>query len=248
MAAKFPMGSGLPLRLEIPGAGEIQLFTINTTIVDRVRNAVAYGKVPESDLVRLRQQALDAAKGVRGPILRILATHHPVIYPDRPHPVPQVGMVLQNGREVARALAEQLDSHGHLAHLLLGGHAHQTYPMHDELPPSLRELHQERLEPDQGQLVTGSLLQVVPWIDGKPVIGVPPDTSDHIKRSLRPCQCEVLRFYSNSRQPGTIRMERLLATLPPPVEGMRWREQPGDYAFVRGRREGIAESMLLMIT
>lgn len=166
LPAQWPQG---PLSKQIPGSeSRVLLSGVNSTIDDRWYNSCALGRVgadPAWDAQRVDQmtrlaeqtaQGFNQDPGTRD--FRILAVHHPVHYPP---PRPRLTMHMRNVRHLSGALV-QFDRHmrGKLAHLVLSGHTHHTFPRLGALPAHAAHRHHPPLTIGQLQLIAGSLSQM----------------------------------------------------------------------------------------
>lgn len=146
----------------------LRLNAVNSTLSDRWWNTLALGEVGmdppwatfgNNQLAQLAQQTRKdfRADGVTRDF-RILAVHHPVHYPP-PRPLTQMRML--NDRSVADALIRfDKFGRGKLAHLVLSGHTHQTYPAMGALPIHSKGHKWFPLTEGQLQLIAGSLSQL----------------------------------------------------------------------------------------
>lgn len=192
----------------------VRLSALNSTTGDRIANTLARGIVDTDppwpcpgatsqldSLAAVTQQQFDD-KGTRD--FRILAVHHPVHYPPQR---PAMQMSMKNDSEVAEALA-QFGEHrrGPLAHLILSGHTHETYPAHGYLPPTSTSRQYKPLYEGQIQLVAGSLSQLPRFSTRQKLAAKSGDGRiTHI-----PQQCEILTFFASPRgaRQGQLTMER----------------------------------------
>jgi hypothetical protein len=217
----------------------VKLNGINSTTGDRLANTLARGIVDtdppwpcEDAALQLERLAERTTKqfsdthGVRD--FRILAVHHPVHYPE-PRPFGQ--MTMKNARHVAAELAA-FTSHerGFLAHLLLSGHTHETYPAMGELPPTSTGQQYKPLYEGQLQLIAGSLSQLPRFADMKRYRST-------IGDAYVPQQCQILTFFSSPRSARQQRlwMERRIVG----------RASAGPYKFMRAAdRRGSVETVV----
>ncbi|HJV00087.1 MAG TPA: metallophosphoesterase [Burkholderiaceae bacterium] len=193
----------------IPHAkARLRLSAVNSTIGERWPNTLARGEVgmdPPWNTFgddQLRQLAKQTRKafhpdGVTRDF-RILALHHPVHYPP---PRPTLQMSLRNDGAVADALAEfSMHQRGKLAHLLLSGHTHETYPRLGALPPTSTGQQYAPLYEGQLQLIAGSLSQSSRYTENR----------EKADDEFIPQQFQILTFFSspNSAKRGQLLMER----------------------------------------
>lgn len=190
-------------------SARLRLNAINSTTGDRMANTFARGVVDmdppwpsflgHNQLERLAkqmQQGFPADRATRD--FRILALHHPVHYPP---PRPSRQMSLRNDGEVADALAAfSAKKRGLLAHLVLSGHTHETYPVRGALPPTSTGQRYMPLYEGQLQLIAGSLSQL-------------PRHAERAKfadEDFIPQQCQILSFFTSpaSSRQGRLLMER----------------------------------------
>jgi 3',5'-cyclic AMP phosphodiesterase CpdA len=180
----------LALRIAIPGgAGEVQLYLVDSVIHDRWRNLRALGEVSDLQLKAL-EQLVDSNYTQGKNHFRILGVHHPVHYP---RPRSGVQMCMQNDSEVAKALDTTTVKGAYpLAHLVLSGHTHFLFPPHGKLPAQPQSCLHPDLGTNQCQFVVGTLMQL----------------DRYNKRGKYPHQCEVLRFYYSQIEPSVLSVER----------------------------------------
>lgn len=189
-------------------SARVTLSAVNSTMGERWPNTLARGEVGmdppwntfgDDQLQQLARQTSKQfqADGVTRDF-RILALHHPVHYPP---PRPTLQMSLRNDGEVADALADfSTHQRGKLAHLLLSGHTHETYPRLGALPPTSTGQQYAPLYEGQLQLIAGSLSQLPRYADR--------DLFEDAE--FIPQQCQILTFFSSpaSAQRGQLLMER----------------------------------------
>lgn len=225
------------IQIAIPHCGaKLRLSAINSTTGNRVPNTLARGMVdldPPWAAYVGRHQLTQLAKQTRQALhpdgstrdFRILALHHPVHYPP---PRPSMQMSLRNDREVADALAAfSAHKRGLLAHLVLSGHTHATYPALGALPPTSTGQCYTPLYEGQLQLIAGSLCQQ-------------PRHADRAKladEDFIPQQCQILTFFASpkSSSQGRLLMERRVVG----------RRGAGPYKFLAppGRGRGVESVM-----
>lgn len=183
----------MALKEQIPhGAGEIQLYSADSIILDLWQNTLALGEVADSQLMALKN-LVDANSSVDRRDFRILVVHHPVHYPP---PRPRFQMSMKNDSHVAKILDTSGRNRAYpLVHLVLSGHTHYCYPPHGQLPSEPSLCNHPDLGDAQCQLVVGSLMQL----------------DRQGKRLGWPHQCEVLRFYYSDQEPTVVSVDRLLA-------------------------------------
>jgi Calcineurin-like phosphoesterase len=181
-----------PLSTTIPrGAGQVQLYFVDSIIHDRWKNTMALGEISTNQLSAL-QSLVDQNFDAKRHDFRILAVHHPVHYPP---PRPHNQMAMRNDKNVAAVLDTPSPAGAYpLAHLVLSGHTHYLYPPHGELPRQASLCIHPPLGSDQCQLVVGSLMQL----------------DRYNKRLGWPHQCQILRLYCSKSTPSVISVERLL--------------------------------------
>jgi len=165
---QWPQG---PLSIVIPHtSSRLLLYGVNSAIDDRWFNSFALGAVGSDpnwaragegtdQLEQLaRNVELDFNPDEKTRDFRILAVHHPVHYPP---PRPKYNMSLMNDKAVANALVSfDQKKCGKLAHIVLSGHTHETYPQLGKLPPNSNAKRWLPLTDGQLQLVAGSLAQM----------------------------------------------------------------------------------------
>lgn len=180
-----------PLIARLPDhSGEVQLYGLNTVNPVAWANTWARGAIPREKLKALAQLVRAHAKQGEHQLC-ILVSHHPIRYPD---PRPTYQMVLQNQNRACTFLKKGYGKGGPpLAHLILSGHTHQLSPPMFTLPATMRAYDQLPLGDEQGQLVVGSLSQLDP----------------ERKHGDLAHQCQILRFYYDSSEPGIVLMQRL---------------------------------------
>jgi len=142
--------------------GVLEVHSLNTILHGRIDNSLARGEVKNdrywtnANLPDQLQQL--AAHCNRTPALRVVLTHHPVHRSDR-----SVAS-LKNATDVARALAAPCPSGSGrpLAHIVLSGHTHKTFPKPGDLPTALPAGHapHKPLTDGQAQLTIGTLSQL----------------------------------------------------------------------------------------
>ncbi len=182
-----------PLRTTIPhGAGEVQLYSVDSIIHDQWRNTWALGEISDAQLDALKS-LVDQNYVPSRHDFRILAVHHPVHYPP---PRPRFQMAMRNDRSVAAVLDTPSPAGAYpLAHLVLSGHTHYLYPPHGGLPAQPSLCIHPHLGNDQCQFVVGTLMQL----------------DRYNKRLGWPHQCQILRLYCSKLKPSVLSVERLLA-------------------------------------
>lgn len=146
----------------------IECYGLNTISFGLTDNTRALGRVASADLEFLTekinasdaQHADDRNRGV----YRILATHHPVVYPyggkeswyEKIVPTNK----LANSSDVVDLLRNDTANSPELQpliHLFLSGHTHDAMPG-VKLPDIVSECYQDNLAPSQLQLVSGALM------------------------------------------------------------------------------------------
>ncbi len=179
-----------PLRLDnsrIPNSRiDIQLYGLNTVVHDRFPNSFAQGKIeddrywekhpytpePGRQMTELANRAQANVNGKS--CFRIVATHHPFVFPS---------FARWDTVDNAVDLARQLNANPETPfHLILSGHAHDTFPRHGDLPSSPDAADHRPLGDEQMQLVTGALMPRVPPV---------PDSDEW------PQQAQILRFWTD---------------------------------------------------
>jgi len=201
---------------------KFHLNTIDSTVADRFQNTLARGYV-DLNPARLPNKFSDIDRrmrkyfhpGGRTRDFRVLALHHPVHYPP---PRPTFQMSLRNESAVADALANfTKQNHGKLAHLLLGGHTHETYPSNGALPKNSAGQQYHPLYEGHVQLIAGSLSQLSNELAKEHT----PDAEFY------PQQFQILTFFASPHKPQQLLMERRIVgrtpsgpygILPPPGE------------------------------
>ena len=220
-----------PLKQTIPGSAsgaEVQLWSLNSVIHERLHNSRALGEVQEdrfwetdasgarSPANAIRQLAAKVASGAAGRHFRILATHHPIHYPK---PKPLFTMIMRNDAQVADDLSDAgKPNHVPVAHLILSGHTHELFPPLGKLPDQTSVCYHTPLKHSQCQMIAASLSQ-----------RGPPDAQ-------WPQQCQVLRLYYSPDQPTDVLVERLIGAR---ANGL------GDYGFVELPNGNDAEEILI---
>ncbi|MBA5607920.1 metallophosphoesterase [Duganella sp. FT3S] len=211
-ALRYLLGKSWPdteIHTAIPHANaKLRLYAVNSTIGERWPNTLARGEVgmdppwAKSGMPQLAQLAQRAREGLHQDGVtrdfRILALHHPVHYPP---PRPTLQMSLRNDTAVADTLAQfTVHQRGMLAHLLLSGHTHATYPPHGALPSTSMGQQYPPLYEGQLQLIAGTLSQLPHRADSV--------TFDDV--NFVPHQCQILTFFSspNCARRGQLLMER----------------------------------------
>lgn len=189
-------------------SARLRLYGLNSTIGDRWPNTLARGEVGMDppwanfgvqQLAQLAQRTREDFQqdGVTRDF-RILAVHHPVHYPP---PRPTLQMSMRNDTAVAKALADfSRHQRGKLAHLLLSGHTHETYPRLGALPPTSTGQQYAPLYEGQLQLIAGSLSQSSSHTESR----------EKADDEFIPQQFQILTFFSspNYAQRGQLLMER----------------------------------------
>lgn len=193
---RWPRGA---LSARIPGTkSKLLLYALNSVIDDRWYNTFARGEVAgdpwwaaqDIQAGQLAEFAHDMEKNFHADgktrDFRILAIHHPVHYPP---PRSKWTMSLMNDQAVANALIEfDKKERGKLAHLVLSGHTHETYPGIGKLPGNAVGTVYKPLASGQLQLVAGSLAQAPRDADrASTTVG-----------SFIPHQCQILTFWARS--------------------------------------------------
>lgn len=216
---------------------KLRLNAINSTTGERIPNTLARGVVdvdppwksstPTYQLDELGTRTAQALHpdGVTRDF-RIVAVHHPVHYPP---PRPSMQMSLKNDRDVADAFAAFTSlGRGPLAHLVLSGHTHDTYPPLGALPPLSGGVRHAPLHSGQMQLIAGSLSQLPRYASW----------SHQAAAQQVSQQCQILTFFASpkSSERGQLLMERRVVGrglfgpykfLPPPgppgrIESVLW--------------------------
>jgi 3',5'-cyclic AMP phosphodiesterase CpdA len=225
------------IQIDIPHcSAKLRLNAINSTTGNRIPNTLARGIVdldPPWAAYVGRQQLAQLATRTQQTFhpdgktrdFRILALHHPVHYPP---PRPSMQMSLRNDREVADALAGfSAQKRGLLAHLVLSGHTHATYPALGALPPTSMGQRYVPLYESQLQLIAGSLCQLPRYAD----------RAKFADEDFIPQQCQILTFFASpkSSRQGRLLMERRVVG----------RSGAGPYKFLapRGRASGVESIM-----
>lgn len=208
-------------------SAKLRLSAVNSTMGERWPNTLARGEVgmdPPWNTFgddQLRQLASQTQTqfhqdGVTRDF-RILAVHHPVHYPP---PRPTFQMSLRNDTDVADALADfSRLQRGKLAHLLLSGHTHETYPRLGALPPTSTGQQYAPLYEGQLQLIAGSLSQSSSYTENR----------EKADDEFIPQQFQILTFFSspNYAKRGQLLMERRIVG----------RRSLGPYQFLLPRGE-----------
>jgi len=169
----------------------VQLYGLDSVLHSAWRNSWARGEIEMASIRALAARIDQVSGSSEAHHLRILATHHPVHYPNRPW----YSMAMGNDAEVAGELDN--GSPGGLrplVHLVLSGHTHELFPELGRLPMSARQCEHPDLGIDQCQLIIGSLMQL--------------DKFD--KRQDWPHQCQVLRIYRSASKRAIALIERRL--------------------------------------
>ncbi|MFY9316310.1 MAG: metallophosphoesterase [Burkholderiales bacterium] len=208
-AASWPQG---PLSADIPNASsKLLLYGVNSAIDDRELNSLALGEVERDpswetgdtgtdQMVRLAH-AVEKGFHDDGKTrdFRILAVHHPVHYPDRP----KLWMHMRNDQAVADALIGfDARGRGKLAHLVLSGHTHTTFPALGALPGAAGGTTYWPLSKGQIQLIAGSLTQMP----------LDEDRGKQPADQYVPQQCQILSFLSEPKSASRkLRVERRIA-------------------------------------
>lgn len=225
---QYSVGAPLcPLRVPIPHhGGEVQLYLVDSVVLDRWKNTRALGKVADAQMTALKTLIDNQFTSERHDF-RILAVHHPVHYPP---PRPGGTMVMDNDHEVGATLDSPSAAGAYpLAHLVLSGHTHALFPAHGRLPLQTTLCNHTHLGTSQCQLVVGTLMQL----------------DRHGKRHSWPHQCEVLRFYYSRSESRVLVMDRLLAARQSGIEHRG--SGIGPYKFVPGQTGNIEEQITFAI-
>lgn len=207
------------------GIAEVQLFGLNTVLHNRLPNAFAFGKIehdrywqkqrrptPDEQLNNLVNQIAVASTPAR-PILRLVATHHPVHFPSRR----PWDTVVRKGK-VARELERQGNA-AEIVQVILSGHTHETFPALGQLPRQAPACKHGALGSNQLQLVIGTLSQDDPEQKRDPAN-----------------EAQVLRTWWDERR-GVFVLERILLRRPGPRPGRRsFRYQVRDVFLPSGSR------------
>ena len=156
-----------PMRARIGDTSAyIELYAVDSIGWPGFRNARAVGSIDPVALTELKARMAQSCQDSGGGRFRILATHHPIVYPYEqkeiaplaPLPWPDK-MRLACAKEVATWLRNETlrEPNDVLAHLLIAGHTHARYPG-GAFTKVVTEIHQPWLEPQQLQIVGGSLM------------------------------------------------------------------------------------------
>lgn len=215
-----------PLSIAIPGTeafggSSIELYALNSVCWRAIANTLAVGNIDDADLATyvdgLRNQA--AAQPTQRN-LRIIAMHHPLVFPYTHSESHALGVlpvkVLLAADDRARKLRNDANDPkglGVLAHLFLSGHAHASFPA-GALPDSVTAIRQGELASWQLQLVGGPLMQNRAD-DAASRSSVPTAPSDRGSEQFVPglldphnCQAQILRFSSHPER-GKLTMTRI---------------------------------------
>lgn len=218
----------------------IQLFNLNSVLHDWRENTLALGEIqedyywqhgrtaptPDAQIIELKK-LIDTTPCEAKHQLRVVTTHHPVFFPP---PRPSASMVMKNDADIAYKLSGPAGKKSPpLAHLILSGHTHGTYPDKGLLPPSTRNISQYPLSDDQIQLVVGTLFQ---HRYGK--------SNSQDFNSVNPHQCQILRFFYSPKRPQEVLMDRLLAARKGGVAG--------DYGFIPVRKGIYEETVSFLLS
>ena len=148
----------------VPERPRIECYGLNTVSFSFWNNVKAIGEIDETELNDLRCRM---AMRDDGNVLRILETHHPIVFPYKLNEV-KGGLGRQNNLKDAKRIAALLRNEKRappysgisaFAHLMLAGHTHYGMPG-SALPRNVRESYQQGLGSNQLQLVTGGLMLV----------------------------------------------------------------------------------------
>jgi len=213
-----------PLVVQAPGGPRVECYGLDTVSFRFVPNTLALGETSKPALERLCA-AIDSQPVPRA--YRILATHHPVVYPYEPDDIRDRGIPKMQLRKAQRVLdhlgaapASSAATRQPYVHLFLSGHTHASYPA-AALPDNVSAIHSPGLGPEQLQLVGGSLMQIRDRTrtreDSENPSGL--DANFHYKQvagfSLRRIctanqQFQILRFYYRDNDRTALQLERLM--------------------------------------
>ena len=215
----WPLGPLVPVAMGTHGT--IELHSLTTILHDRFWNSLALGKVMHDrywEGANLPDQLQELPHRCTRRALRIVLTHHPVHRPDLSP------AVLVNAPDVATALSQACPSGSGrpLAHLVLSGHTHESFPEAGHLPgqlPAGNSRHAPLMD-GQAQLTVGTLSQLGWGVRGK----------EH--------DFQVLRFWLDDSVPPKLVLER---------EIYRRTLRAGPYQKVAGNTSGqTSETMELL--
>jgi hypothetical protein len=224
-----------PLSVPIPN-GHIDLFAVDSVCWGVNRNTRAVGDISNHShqalVARLRIAQANRREG-----LRILAMHHPLVFPWNANEARSIGvfsaMRLLGGDTHVRMLRNDADDPqgiGPLAHLIMGGHTHLAFPA-GGLSGDVTSVHQGLLAPSQLQLVGGPLMlnksrrttrRNVPSKSNRNNVGFVPSTVDATN-----CQAQILQFRASEERPGILQMLRIPVTS---IDGS---------AYIEGQPDGV---------
>lgn len=222
-----------PLRAQIGGTtAHIELYAVDSIGWPGFRNARAVGSIDPVALTELQEKMEQNCRASGGGQFRILATHHPIVYPYERQEIAAFGplpwpdkMRLANAKKVATRLRNEplQQPDDVLAHLLIAGHTHARYPG-GRFTAAVTGIHQPWLEPQQLQIVGGSLMLnrsagEVGFL-GAPAPEPASTTREvegfsHAVLDRYPCQADLLRFtfdtdyIARDGEPRKLTLERI---------------------------------------
>jgi hypothetical protein len=212
-----------PCVVDIPEtSARIELYALNTVCWNARENTLAVGRIADDDLEAFRDRLRDVWQRDNTRHFRILATHHPIVFPYGNLLPFVVTMGLKGADACVRGLRNDRGDPkdlGPLAHLFLSGHTHIAYPA-GELRENASEIYQGLLGCNQLQLVGGSLMlnKALSAVTGggsaSPAIASAPASASAPGFSIsqtdtRNCQAQILRFYSDTDNRGQLLMYRI---------------------------------------
>jgi 3',5'-cyclic AMP phosphodiesterase CpdA len=209
-----------PLRARIPIEGPeayIELYALDSVGWDGLRNGRAVGSIDPREITTLQERIEERRTEGYTRDYRILATHHPVVYPYEAAEVRACGglvdqMRLANAGEVARRLSarERTSTADPYVHLIMSGHIHVRYPG-GPFDNWGRRMRQKGLD-GQLQLVGSSLMLNRHAEGSRPSQAGMPDLIERVVEGFDPvsldphtCQADILRFSVKTieaRRPG----------------------------------------------
>jgi hypothetical protein len=209
-----------PLEVSVSSIGvRIELYGLDSVSYRFGEGVTALGRINEDAIEQLVANIRAEHASHRQPTYRILATHHPVVFPFCPSDVRKFCLVpamrLVNAEQVIRILRNET-SEGitsglmPLVHLFLSGHTHLGYPG-DRLPFNVKAGRKGGLGVKQLQLVSG------PWMlthDGaglrEDVAALPRKLSGfgNVSVFAADSQFQVLRFYANRQYKDRLTLDR----------------------------------------
>src|SRR5713226_3015074 len=203
-----------PLVARIPGtSSRIELYALDSVCWDPERNLVAVGFI-EPNLIKGLRDQVRGQSGDGVPHFRILAVHHPIVFPWSPSDIQKFGFIpvmriLDVDRVVEELNNEICDPDvGPLVHLILSGHTHAAHPA-SGIPGDVTEIKQGGLGDFQFQLVGGALMlnEAAIKANANQRRSTPNFSNSSIDSSFS--RAQILRFYYDTARLHELMMYRI---------------------------------------